>query len=385
MLTPDVLQELATAEPKPLVISVHARTDPRDPVNTGSTPAWLIELRNGLRVVSERLEKGDDRDARLAFRSARKQIEQRLTDLTAAERARSVAWMLAVDGDMDGDSELFSLQLPLRRDRIVADHKPFVSPLVDIADRGSPTGLILVGGELIRLAQIEQAEVTEPENSTFELSFGDWRPFGGSAGGSPERGVLVTSHEEQYRARVEAQRDRLFAHAATETCARLEALGWERIVLVAESQVSSRFREAMPPKIRERVIAEADLNLVGKEPTMIADAVEPLIDDAWRRRTRSLATVAHERAKSGSAATLGAEETLGALAEGRVAHLLIDPDHDFSSAAETVPPSIGGPAEMLGERAVERAIATSAQVTALTTEASESLREADGMAALLRY
>ena len=32
---------------------------------------------------------------------------------------------------------------------------------------------------------------------------------------------------------------------------------------------------------------------------MIADAVEPLIEDAWRRRTESLATVAHERARSG--------------------------------------------------------------------------------------
>ncbi len=157
----------------------------------------------------------------------------------------------------------------------------------------------------------------------------------------------VTSHEEQYRARVEAQRDRMFAHAATETSARLEALGWERIVLVAESQMSSRFREAMPPKMRERVIAEADLNLVGKEPTMIADAVEPLIEDAWRRRTQSLATVAYDRARSGSAATLGAQETLGALAEGRVAHLLIDPDHDFSAVADMIPPSIGGPAELI--------------------------------------
>jgi len=292
--------------------------------------------------------------------------------------------VLEVDGDGDA-GELFSLQLPLRRDRVVADTKPFVSPLVDIADRGSPTGLILVGGDLIRLAQIEQAELTEPEKSTFELSLGDWRPFGGAAGGSPARGVLVTSHEEHYEARVEAQRDRMFAHAATETCARLETLGWERIVLVAEGQLSSRFRDAMPMKMRQRVIAEADLNLVGKEPTMIADAVEPLIEEAWHRRTDALATAAGERARSGSTATLGAEETLDALASGRVAHLLVDPDHDFSAVAGVIPPSIGGPAEMLGERAVERAIATAAQVTALATDSIEQLREADGMAALLRY
>lgn len=381
MLTQLLLRELATAEPRRLVISVHARTDPRDPANTGSTPAWLIELRNGLREISERLESGDDRDSRLAFRDLRQRIEQGLTELTPAARARSVAWVL----DADGYSERFSLQLPLRRGRVVADTKPFVSPLVDIADRGAPTGVILVGGDLVRILQIEQAEATEPENSSFELTLGDWRPFGGSAGGSAARGLLVTSHEERYQARVEAHRDRLFDTAATETAMRLEALGWERIVIVAERQVASRFREVLPAKIRERVLAEADLNLVGEEPMVIADAIEPLIEDAWHRRSQALAQLADDRARSGGAATLGPQETLGALAEGRVDHLLIDPDHDFSSAAGMIPPSIGGPADMLGERAVETAIGTSAQVTALATDASETLHAAGGMAALLRY
>jgi Bacterial archaeo-eukaryotic release factor family 10 len=381
MLTHDVLRRLATAEPRRLVISVHARTDPRDPANTGGTPAWLIELRNGLRIVSERLESGDDRESRLAFRTLRKRIEQGLTDLTPADRARSVAWVL----DVDGYSERFSLQLPLRRDRVVADTKPFVSPLVDIADRGAPIGVILVGGDLIRIVQIDQAEPTEPENSSFELTLGDWRPFGGTAGGSPARGVLGTSHEEHYRARVEAQRDRLFTTAATETAMRLEALGWERIVLVAEGQVASRFREVLPPKVRERVIAEADLNLVGAELTVIADTLEPLVEEAWQRRSRALAELAQDRARSGGAAALGPQETLGALAEGRVDHLLLDPDHDFSSAAGMIPPSIGGPADMLGERAVEAAIGTEAQVTAVATDASAPLSDAGGMAALLRY
>ena len=239
--------------------------------------------------------------------------------------------------------------------------------------------------EPIRIVQIEQAEATEPENSSFELSLGDWRPFGGSAGGSPERGLQITSHEERYRARVEAQRDRLFETAAMETAMRVEALGWEGVVLVAEGQVASRFRDALPALVRERVVAEADLNLVGDELSVIADTVEPLIEGAWHRRTDALAGLASERAKSGGAATLGPQETLGALAEGRVDHLLIDPDHDFSSAAGMIQSSIGGPSHMLGECAVETAIATSARVTSVSIEASAALRDADGIAALLRY
>jgi hypothetical protein len=381
MLTQQILQELATAEPKRLVISVHARTDPRDPANVSVTPAWLIELRNGLRAISERLEAGDDRENRLVFRALRPRIEKQLLELTPGERARSVTLIL----DADGTSGRFSLQLPLRRDRTVADTKPFVSPLVEIADRGARVGVVLVGGDLIRIAQIEQGEATEPENSSFELGLGDWRPFGGSAGGSPARGLQITSHEERYRARVEAQRDRLFETAATSTAARVEALGWERVVLIAEGRVASRFRDALPASVRDHVVAEADLNLVGDELSMIADTVEPLIEEAWQRRTDVLASVASERAKSGGTVTLGPQETFGALAEGRVDHLLIDPDHDFSSAAGMIPSSIGGPSTMLGERAVETAIATSARVTSVSIEASAALRDADGMAALLRY
>jgi hypothetical protein len=381
MVTQQVLEKLATADPKRLVISVHARTDPRDPANTSVTPAWLIELRNGLRQISDRLESGNDRENRLAFRELRTRIEEELIELPPSERARSVTWFV----DADGTSGRFSLQLPLRRDRTVADTKPFVSPLVDIADRGAPVGVVLVGGDLIRIVQIEQAEASEPENSTFELTLGDWRPFGGTAGGSPARGLHYTSHEERYRARVEAQRDRLFETAATETAIRLEALGWERVVLIAEGQVASRFRQALPATVRQRVVAEAELNVVGDELNVIADTVEPLIEDAWQRRTDALAGLASERAKSGGAAALGPQETFGALAEGRVDHLLIDPDHDFSSAAGMIPAAIGGPSDMLGERAVEAAIATSAQVTSVSIDASAVLRDADGMAALLRY
>lgn len=381
MLTREVLRELATADPKRLVISVHARTDPRDPANIGGSPAWLIALRNGLGAVAKRLEAGDDRDNRLAFRALRRRIEQELGDLSPTGRARSVAWIL----DRGEYSERFSLQLPLRGDKVVADTKPFVSPLVDIADRGARTGVILVAGDLVRLVQIEQAEATEPQPSTYELSLGDWRPFGGTAGGSPARGQLTTSHEERYRARVQAQRDQLFETAAAQTAKRLETLGWERIVLVSETQVASRFRETLPAEVSQRMIAEADLNLAGEEPTVIADAIEPLIEDAWRKRTTALIELACERAKAGGLATIGAQETFGALVEGRVEHLVLDPDHDFSSSAGMMPPSIVGPPDMLGERAVETAIATSAQVTTIPTASSQTLGDAGGMVALMRY
>ena len=182
MVTREILQRLAATPAGRGTVSVYARTDPRDPSNTSSTPGWQVALRNGLAAVGERLEAGTDRDERLAFRDLRERIELELTGLEASERGRSVALFVDVE---NGDSERFALQLPLREDAVVWDAKPFVSPLVDIADRGAPTGIVLISGEVVRLLQIEQAEPTEPENSTFELELGDWRPFGGSAAGSP--------------------------------------------------------------------------------------------------------------------------------------------------------------------------------------------------------
>jgi hypothetical protein len=382
MLTRDALHGLATAPPGGLVISVYARTDPRDPANTSSTPAWHIALRDGLSTLSDRLEASDDRDQRLAFRSLRGRIEEELVDMAPAERARSVALFVDIEG---GRSQHFSLQLPLRGDAVVGDNRPFVSPLVDIADRGAPTGVILASGELVRLLQIEQSEVTEPENSTLELTVGDWRRFGGAAGGSPDRGRQIISQKERYEARVDAQRQHLFENAMTQTAGRLQDLGWERIVLVCEREVASRFRELLPAELSERVIAESDLNLLGEEPHAIADALEPLIEDAWLRRTTALVGLARERAEAGGAAVLGAEETFSALVEGRVAHLVLDPAHDFSDVADMIHPAIGGPAEMIGERAVETAVAAGAQVTALAGADSQDLRDAGAIVALLKY
>jgi len=92
-----------------------------------------------------------------------------------------------------------------------------------------------------------------------------------------------------------------------------------------------------------------------------------------------------ERAQVGGAAVLGAEETFSALVEGRVAHLVLDPEHDFSDVADIIHPAIGGPAEMIGERAVETAVGAGAQVTALAGAASQDLRDAGAVVALLRY
>lgn len=380
------LKQLAALEPAHPVVSIFARTDPRDPANTSHNPAWEVALRNGLRALDHQLDDGDDRDGRQAFRQLHERIETELIELEPAERGRSVVWFLAADGETLGR---FTLQLPLREDRVVWDQRPFVSPLVDVADRGAPVGIVLVGLENVRLLQIEQGEVSEPDHSEFHLELGDWRPYGGSTSGSPQRGKQTTAHEEQYEARVEAHREKLYGGAADATARRLEELGWGRIMIAAEGQTAAHFRAALPQPLADRVVAEADLNLVHDDPHVIAETLEPAIERAWTESAIELAEQARRHALAGGPGAIGLEETLGSLAEGRVEHLVLDPAYDFAAAGVAagvaVPASIGGPAALLGERAVEAALGTSAKVTALPTEESARLAESGGIAALLRY
>ncbi len=104
----DEIRELAALEPGAPVLSALIRTDPRDPQNTHSEPAWPIELRNGLRAAEE----GADGDGRKALRATAQELEAWAKGLSPAERGRSVVRFLAADGSLD---RTFTLQLPITR------------------------------------------------------------------------------------------------------------------------------------------------------------------------------------------------------------------------------------------------------------------------------
>ena len=255
----------------------------------------------------------------------------------------------------------------------------------NVVDRGAATGVVLVGGDSIRLLEIRAGHIDEPDDSTYELSLGDWRPFKAYSSANPARGQQTVSHQEHYEARVEEQRGKLFVAAAEAAAERAEGLGWERIVIAAEGQVATRFQAALPEQLRRRVITTLDHNVGHEDSAAIVTLLEPHLEASWLKRTRQAIAGAHERAGAGGAGVIGPQETLGALAEGRVDHLILDPDHDFSSFAGSIPVSIGGPPSMLAERAVEAAIAAGGRVSTLPVSDSEGLLDADGMVALLRY
>jgi Bacterial archaeo-eukaryotic release factor family 10 len=378
------LHALAGSEPGERVLSLYARTDPRDPANTNHVPGWLIAARNHLRSVQAAAERDGDRERRLALLELANRAQQRLEALAPDERGRSAALFLTPSGALE---RRLTLQLPVREDGAFWDERPFVSPLVDVVDRGRPAGVVLVGSEHVRLLHTEQGRIDEPEGSTWTFSVPEWRRYAAYAAANPTRGQQTATHHEHYRARLENRREQFFAAAARATEARLRELGWPRVVIAAEGQVAERFTAALSSDLRDRAIAVLDANLGDTDPPSVATYLEPVLERAWRREVETLVDEILHAAAAGSRAAAGPAMTFAALAEHRVEHLLIDPprvDTEAAMSAQAATILRGAPPAMSAERAVEAAIAAGARVSAVPNGLAE-LAEVGGMAARLRW
>jgi hypothetical protein len=376
------LHRLAEPGARRPTLSLYLRTDPRLPGNEAATPGWLIEARNGLRAAGERLEAGDDRTARLAFRDLREQIDAELAGLDPNDRGRSLVWFLDLEGTLD---VRHVLQVTVRDDLVALADGAVIAPLIEVLDHSRPVGVVLVSGERVRLVHWAHGRIDEAGEEVFDLDTDDWRPYYGPAAGRPAGGRTGATHAEHVEARTEEHRDRFFAAAGRATAQRLEQLGWDRVVVAAEGPVAARFRHALPDAVAQRVVADLALNAVDAHESEIAQRLEPLIDELHRR---DAVAAVEQLGAEGPRAAVGPAAVLAALAQRQVEHLVLDPYHRPSPAplpdiAETV---LGdGGAEALPERAVEAAIATDARVTVLEADASPALQAADGMLAGLRW
>lgn len=379
MFTRDDLIALTSVRPAEGVLSVYARTDPRDPDNTTSDPRWKAEVRNGLRDAVAAA--GDaDHVERTGVRDLAAGVEAALDGISGADRGRSFAWFLTPDGSFE---RRIPLQLPVRRTAVAWAPRPLVSPLADVGDRGRATGLALASSERVRLLGWEVGEVTEVGDSELSLDTSGWRQYSGPPKpGSQHAG----SHRDVFEARMDDQHERFLAEAAVAVAERIARHGWEYVVIAAEGGVAAPFRRSLPPEAAERVLATVETEIVDREPHVIAERLEPEIEAAREREAAALVTQVTDTTAAGGHAVTGSADTLLALAETRVAHLLVDP------AAPVEPGPVDPQVEtamgklhrsLWPERAIELAIRQDARVTVLDTARTEP--PPGGMGALLRY
>lgn len=372
MIASEELRKLAALRSEHGVLTLAARTDPRDPANGNQDPAWWIEVRNGLRDATHRVESSGDHQEKVMFRGLRERAEQRMRLLTPAECGRSFVWVLADEPELD---RFVTLQLPLDRSEVWWATRPHVAPLAATNDLSAPAVVILLGRDAVRMVRWEVGGAAEVDGGRF-------------AEAPDDRDLGDADVPDRRDARVETHHKQFLREAAHGVAARVAALDADDLVLVGDPALTRAFCEELPAELRRRVAVTLDANLHEEPLSALDHRLEPEILAARRDRAAAMVEAAAEHFQAGGRGAIGATAVLGALAEGRVSHLVLDPRAVVPDgrldpvAAEAV--NGDGPA-MLGERAVEMALASSARISVLRVADCDALAEGGGIAAALRY
>jgi hypothetical protein len=382
----DSLWALSRRTDKLGVLSVYLNADPRqDPNLQGAA----IDLKNRFRELRCRVleDKGAEggRDVVAALDRLWPQIED-LTSPAVSGRSRIAfaaldsGWMLRLESAMPVSN------------RVILGDGPFIHPLLELLDEGRAAGVVLISaqearlfewraGSLRPLRRIEQPYVQAPHERA------------GQIGGGPE-GQFHTPAREQRQARERGRMLQLLERVAEVAAGLAGYRGWERILVTGGERWIEPAVARFPRALRGKVFGDARI-FNGRNDADLAAAVTEWVHDQRCEHQRQLLEHVRDIAGSGRTA-LGLSEVTAALNAGRAEHLMYDPQVRYQGtvgaggslyAGDEVGPNGHpvSPEPRLTERLVERALMTGARISPVDGAAETGLKDADGVAALLRW
>lgn len=383
-LDEETLLELSRRSDELGVLSVYVHDEPgRD------HDATAIDLKNRYRELRRNVEAdgGQERarDVARALERLAPRVEA-LTDTRNPGRGRIAFAALTGDWFVQLDSHL---PVP---NRLVMDSGPFIHPLLELLDEGRPAGVVLVSGDSARvmewrlgrlktLTELEQEYVQAPHERA------------GQIGGGPS-GVHQTPMREQRQARERERADRFLDQIADIITRIAQERGWERLLVSGGDRWTEPFTSRLPDALAATVVQDTRV-LAGLDSEALLDVVTDQLAANHAAREQRLAQQVRDAGLAGTGA-LGLSEVAAALNQGRVSHLVYDPEvryrgslsgdgvlyaHDEAGLG-TQPPT---PEPRLTERLVEQALATGARVSPVEGAASGVLHESEGIGALLRW
>jgi Bacterial archaeo-eukaryotic release factor family 10 len=373
------LKELAGWKPAAGVLSVYVVVDPGD-----RRAAWRVELVDRLR---EALGSRADGRAGAALRTAAERALERFPEHLPPPEGRGHAGFVEV-AEKGGRELWYASRIPPRATEVVYGHRPYLRPLIEIADTGARIGVAAISGDQVRLWEWELGELSEVDDWTLTTT-GDWRERKAQRPADPARfHGAGASGREQFGQRLEAHRERFLKDAARRTATVASDRDWRDLLVFGENEHVVQFAAALDRHESRHVLGK---NIVAEPSTRVAERVWELLPQLNRERELGLVETVKESAYSGkSRGSLGPQETLEALTQGRVEHLLFDAERDYrghgieEGLAYSGPP-LGEDGLPVTELMVERALETGARVTPVNGEAAAALEEYGGVAALLRY
>jgi Bacterial archaeo-eukaryotic release factor family 10 len=370
------VKDLLAWRPALPVISVYLDLHPED-----RGEAWRIELEHRLAAEVKR-EAARHQGHKAALEQTAKRIQAHLETQPAQREGRTHIGFVEVAGKRARE-EWFELQLPLEAPAVFVNNRPVVLPLLTLIDDGATRGVAVVSSERVRLFVWAYGHLSEIADTELEITSLDWRERKAQRPGDPARvhGAKAAGRD-QYGQRLEANRDRFLREAGELAVAELSQRDVDELLVFGDTAHVREFGDGVGARATLR--AAGDRNLIAAPAAEIEAQTTAAIEGLNRERELELVSRVVDEAKGGTRGALGAQETSQALAEGRVEHLLLDPERDYR---DTQIVALDGDDEdvPVPDRLVAAALATSARVTPVEGEAAERLAPTDGLAALLRY
>jgi hypothetical protein len=374
------------------VLSVYVDADPR---RRGRRPEWEVEIRQQLGELRERVKREHEHARWTAIHEGIDALEHDLEELVdPAGEGRGRALFAPLSG---GQPRTVRLQLPLPN-LVTLEADAHVAPLVAALDEARPTGIVNVSRDGIRAVHWALGDAEEVAWLRLDVSTRRWREIRGTPGHSPaSEGQGGAAQRERFQHRLEEHQVRFVKHAAKDVLELAETHDWERVVLVGDPRLTAPLREALPVSPPFELLT-LEGTYEWQRPHELAEAVAPELERAHRARELELVQRALDRAAAGGAGTADLATVLEALAEGRVATLVIASGRQLAGvrapdgrlAPEGTVPDGVRQEELerepdLVERMTELALEASGRVVVVEGEAARVLGEAGGVAAILRW
>lgn len=282
------LKERLEGHPGP-VLSVYLSVNARIPENQGQ--AYKVRLKNALKEMEEVPEE-------LAGR-VRESIEDEVHP-----HARTVIFFAAEDGLF----ERYDLQLDLPEAYRFGE--PYLAPLVLGLDEHESYGVALVDAEEFRF--FVSAPMGDPTEGSGGASSGFFREIDLKPSQPYPRSG---SDFEPASRRTEAHRHRWYNELGELTQKLVYQDGVKNLIIAGPKERTSDYRDRLPEPIRERVVAEEAVPANAPEGEL-KQQFEDIKERAERKRENELIAKARENG------VRGVKDTIEALQEGRVYHLI---------------------------------------------------------------
>lgn len=371
----ETVAELLAWRPEHGVVSLYLDTEPGD-----RGGKWRIEVRNAMRAAGDEIT---DHDAEAAWRATAGRLEEDLAAELPGDVPRALIGFVEVSRQ-PGEERWYRAELAPHRTSVVRGPVAHVHPLLEMLDDGAAMGVAAVSSERVRLIDWRLGHSQQLHDWELELFALEWRERKAQMPRDPASGQAVSaSGRDQYDERLEANRERFAKQTGQQARREAKDRGWRWLLTFGDERYNREFAKGFGDGETLRHVGAAD---VISEPTKkIEDRVEELLPELNRERERSLIERIRDAAYAQARSSFGPTETLQALEEGRVEHLVYDAEREFP---EDVAPEGRKPVEdglPPIERMVELALSTSAAVTPVEGDSAAELDDQDGVIALLRY